>query len=196
MNRAEYIPVGFLTGTKITCRTPIGEEVEANVETLRAGDFVKTLNNGFVPVRYASFITLSTPYSYDYGCIYKMSDPSLSSDLFVASRQCTLVDNLSEETRLKIVSSEGFYNMADGMDKLPAFLDPRCSTIEQTEDLYVWFFSLEAATDDFTYGIYANRILVESVSLDSFRFIGMSPLGNPQKSSVIPDPNASTSTLS
>ena len=174
MNRAEYIPVGFLEGTKITCQTPVGTEVQANVETLRRGDLVKTLNNKFLPVKCSSFITLNTPYSSDYGCLYQMSDPSLC----LASRQCTLVDQISDETRLRIISSLGYYNLADGMNKIPAFLDPRFAVVEQSHDLNVWFFSLEAGDKDQTYGIYANGILVESVSLASFHFIGVSPLGN------------------
>lgn len=173
MNRVDSIPVGFLEGTKITCQTPIGTEVEANVETLRRGDLVKTLNNGFLPVNCSSFITLNTPYSSDYGCLYQMSDPSLC----LASRQCTLVDQISDEMRLRIISNLGHYDLADGMNKIPAFLDPRFVVLEQSQDLNVWFFSLEAGENDQTYGIYANGILVESVSLSSFKFIGVSPLG-------------------
>jgi hypothetical protein len=180
MNRVDSIPVGFLEGTKITCLTPIGTEVEANVETLRTGDLVKTLNNGFLPVRYSSFITLSTPYYSDYGCLYEMADPYIC----LASRQCTLVDQISDEIRLQIISKVGHYDLADGMNKIPAFLDPRFVPITQSQDLNVWFFSLESAEKDDTYGIYANGMLVESVSLESFRFIGVSPLGNPKNDAV------------
>lgn len=184
MNRVESIPYGFLEGTKITCRTPIGEEVQANVESLRPGDMVKTLNNGFMPVRVTSFITLSTPYAEDYGCLYQMSNPYIC----LASRQCTLVDEISDEIRLAIIQKVGYYNLADGMNKIPAFLDPRFSAIVQTQDLNVWYFSLEAEDGAQTYGIYANGILVESVSLSAFRSIGMRPLANYKESVVIPYP--------
>ena len=72
----------------------------------------------------------------------------------------------------------GYYNLADGMNKIPAFLDPRFSVVEKSHNLNVWFFSLEAEENDQTYGIYANGVLVESVSLSEFKFIGVSPLGN------------------
>ena len=175
MNRAESIPVGFLEGTKIKCQTRNGDEVDANVETLRAGDMVKTLNNGFVPVRVSSFISLNTPYDDDYGCLYQMSDPYIC----LASRQCTLVDQISDELRLEIIKKLGVYNLADGMNKIPAFLDSRFTILNQTQDLNVWYFSLEAMDGAYTYGIYANQMLVESVSLNAFQKIGYAPLGNP-----------------
>lgn len=158
-------PVGFLAGTKIDCRTPNGVEVKANVETLRTGDMVKTLNDGFVPVRWSAYSVA--------GSVYKMSD----TDLCVASQQSTLVETITDELRLKIVANMGFYNYVDGMNKIPASLDDRFSALDSSES-EIWFFSLESAEDSRSYGIYANDVLAESVSINTFRSIGIPPLGN------------------
>jgi hypothetical protein len=175
MNRVNLITVGFLEGTQILCKTQIGEETRANVETLRPGDLVKTLNNEYLHVKCVSFITLSTPYTEDYGCLYQMTDHPY---ICVASQQCTLVEEISDENRLKIIQTMGSYDLADGMNKLPAFLDNRFQIRSQTQDLNVWYFSLEAETEDTTYGIYANGLLSESVSLRNFLKIGFQPLNN------------------
>jgi hypothetical protein len=111
-----------------------------------------------------------------------MSEP----DICLASRQCTLVDEISDEMRLQIISKVGVYNLADGMNKIPAFLDQRFVAITQSQDLNVWVFSLEAEDNNQTYGIYANQILVESVSLQNFKLIGISSLGNREEELLLP----------
>lgn len=197
MNHAESISYGFLEGTKITCQTPIGEEVQANVETLRKGDLVKTLKNGYVPVILSSIVTLRPP-NYADGSIHILtqnSDPNLTADLYMASKHCTLVDNITDEMLLRSALYLGEYNKTDDMHKIPVGIDPRFSLLEHTENAQIWIFALQHYEDHANYGIYANGILVESMSRQAFNSIGVEPLGNLIHPPVFPNlDNESTET--
>lgn len=189
MNHTDSVTYGFLEGTKITCQTPIGEEVQANVETLRKGDMVKTLKDGFVPVVLSSIVTLRPP-NYANGGLYilpQSSDPNLTADLCMARKQCTLTETISAEMQLNAMLYLGEYSMTDDMNKIPAGIDPRFSCVQNTENTRIWVFSLQNYEDDVKYGIYANGILVESMSIDAFNSIGVEPLGNLKPPPVFPN---------
>jgi len=185
MNQVNSVSFGFLEGTKITCQTPIGEEVQASVETLRKGDLVKTLNNGFVPVLLSSIVTLRPP-NYANGSLFILtqdSEPNLTEDLCMACKHCTLTETIDDEMRLKALLYLGEYNTTDNMQKIPAGIDPRFSPVQHTENANIWVFSLQSQESHANFGIYANGILVESISRDVFNSIGVEPLGN-----IIPTP--------
>lgn len=160
----------FLKGTKIL--TIYGFK---QIETLKIGDLVKTLINGFQPIR---LIGKSTIYHennekkikdqlYTYTSI---NFPELIEDLVITGCHCILVDefkNNFEREQTNLVN-QGIF-ITDNKYRLPACVDERSNVYPYKGNYTVYHIALEHSDHLMNYGINANGLLVESCSLWSLQ---------------------------
>lgn len=149
----------FLEGTKILTNNGY-----IPIEKLRIGDLVKTVNNDFRKIYSIGYKTLyNNPKNNN--CIYhysKSNNTLLLDDLFITGLHSTLIKEP------KIVGS-GFTKKIDGYYKLPANADPRASKWNYTGEITIWHIAL----GNKEYGIFANRMLVESISAHNLKTSNM-----------------------
>jgi hypothetical protein len=163
---APYVePPCFLEGSKI-----LTNKSYVPVEQLRAGDKVKTVSHGFVPIhaigvrpfehlcreeRIKEQLYLCSPKKY----------PELSEDLVITGCHSTLVPEFeSPEQRAETEKTlKGIY-ITDNHYRLPACVDRRAEVYSKRGEFNVYHFALE--NDDYymNYGVYANGLLVETTS--------------------------------
>ena len=160
----------FKEGTKITCcDEETKEDCERRIETLREGMFVKTYKHGYIRVKKVASRTIKNPGDDDrtLNRIYKCaaSDyPDLKEDLYLTGCHALLVDNISSHQYEKSVQELGQLYITDGKYRLMAMLDDKAKPWNKEENVKVWHVCLDHFDPEMNYGIYANGLLVESIS--------------------------------
>ena len=167
-NVSEFIPpVCFKEDSQILCLKN-DKEIYLPIQTLRKGDLVKTLNDGYVPI---DMIGTSKFYNLEsnekrnrlYTCP-KSNYPELFEDLIITGDHSILVNKLSDEQREKTLELFGTVFITNGKSRLFAFLDERTELYEKTGVFNIYHIALENEEYRCNYGIYANGLLVESCS--------------------------------
>jgi hypothetical protein len=156
----------FLEGTKILC---LVDDVEQYVpiETIRPGNLVKTLKNGYVPVNMVGNRTITNNDSDIENRLYKCPKenyPELSEDLYITGYHSILVNKLTDIQREKTIHLLGKVYTTDGLRRLMVHLDDKSIPHDTSEEINIWHLALD--NDDYymNYGIYANGLLVETTS--------------------------------
>jgi hypothetical protein len=158
----------FKEGTKI-----LTDKGYVPVEDLRKGDMVKTVKNGFVPIYEVGVDTIN------HQCCEERADhqlyvcksqnyPELLEDLVITGFHSLLVEDFAneeqkEETRLMLSGlpkSDGYY-------LLPSRVDKRSEVFGEKGIFKVYHIALEDEDEFVNHGIYANGLLVESISKDA-----------------------------
>ena len=160
-------PVCFKEDSQILCLKN-DKEIYLPIQTLRKGDLVKTLNDGYVPI---DMIGTSKFYNLEsnekrnrlYTCP-KINYPELFEDLIITGDHSILVNKLSDEQREKTLELFGTVFITNGKSRLFAFLDERTELYEKTGVFNIYHIALENEEYRCNYGIYANGLLVESCS--------------------------------
>lgn len=160
----------FLEGSKILCLKD-NTEIYMPIETLNKGDLVKTLLNGYVPIKVigSSVIqfnpsTVLHPKDRLFICS-KQNYPELFEDLVLTGAHSILVDEITDDQRNKINEILGDVYVTDRKYRLIACIDDRTSEYNHNTDQTIWHLALENENYYGNYGIYANGLLVESVSI-------------------------------
>ena len=160
----------FLEGTKIL--TMYGFK---QIENLKIGDLVKTLKNGFQPIR----IIGKSPI-YHENSEERMKDqlytytsnvfPELIEDLVITGCHCVLVDDFKDNFEREKTNqvNQGIY-ITDNKYRLPACADERSKVYPYKGNYTVYHIALENSDYLKNYGIFANGLLVESCSLWSLK---------------------------
>jgi len=140
------------------------------IETLRKGDLVKTLKDGFIPIDMIGKRDIYNPSKKDRikDQLYKCSQdkyPELIEDLVITGCHSILVDNRvthKQVEQIKEVNGDTYFT--DDKLRLPACVDERASVYEVQGNFTIYHIALE--NDDYymNYGIYANGLLVETCS--------------------------------
>ena len=160
----------YLKGTKIL--TYIDEkEVWVNIENLKPSDLVKTYKNGFIRVKNIGWSQMQNSIHLNPNKLFKIEKnklPELTEDLYVSGKHSRLVDELTQEqisSTLKIWSKLQQIN-----DKylLMACVDDLFTDVkdENIYDMYQIILQSDSASQQ--YGIYANGLLSESMSIQTF----------------------------
>jgi hypothetical protein len=155
----------FKEGTKI-----LTDKGYIEIQDLRKGDLIKTLNDDFKPIFMIGKRTIHHTASNDgnknqlYKCCQEKY-PEIFEDLVITGHHSVLVDNFtSEEQQENVKEILGAIYVTSGKYRLPACLDERASVYETEGNYTIYHFALEHENYYCNYGVYANGLLVETCS--------------------------------
>ncbi len=158
----------FLEDTQILCLEN-GKEVYRPVQSLRKGDLVKTIYNGYLPIHMIGTSPMYNPSNNDriaarlYKCP-KENYPGLLDDLYITGCHSILVPWLTYEQGQKTIASLGRLFVTDKHCRLMAWVDEKAVPYKMEGVYNIYHIALENEDYYMNYGIYANGLLVESCS--------------------------------
>ena len=158
-------PPCFKEGSKI-----LTDKGYLPIETLRKGDLVKTLKNGYKTIDMIGKRVINNPAIKERvkEQLYKCSKdkyPELTEDLVITGCHSILVDRFtSQKQREKVIEVNGDTYVTDKKYRLPACADERASVYENKGDFTIYHIALENSDYYANYGVYANGLLVETCS--------------------------------
>ena len=146
-----------------------GKEGNYQISSLRKGDFVKTYKHGYLKIDGIGKTLVNNPghNERNKSRLYKLTNkefPELYEDLIITGCHSILVDSLSKEQREKILETYGEFNITDDKYRLEAYLEPKAYPWEKECEIEVWHLALENQDYYKNYGIWANGLLVETIS--------------------------------
>jgi hypothetical protein len=161
---AYAVPICFLKGTYIY--TNQGYRL---IETLKKGDFVNTFKDNYVPIDtiVEEEIVHDATKERNNGQLFKLSYPEypqLLKDLYITGAHSILVGKLTDTQREKIIKDYGRTFATDLFDRLPAYIDEKAKVHEESGTYTIYHLCLENDNMYTNYGIFANGLLVESLS--------------------------------
>ena len=158
----------FKEDTKILCFIN-NEEKYIPIQNIRKGILVKTLKNGYVPVKLIGKSKLYNSGNRErikerlYKCV-KDKYPTLFEDLYITGCHSILVETLTREQKEKTREMLTMLYKTEDLFRLMACLDEKAEPFEE-EGLYtIWHLALDNEDYYMNYGIYANGLLVETCS--------------------------------
>jgi hypothetical protein len=168
-----YSPSGspapcFKENSKILCLVD-GMEKELLVQDIRKGILVKTLLNGYLPVDMIGTSKLFNPANSEryadrlYLCSQEMY-PELNEDLIITGNHSILVDKFKGDEKEKILTKFKKIYITDKKYRLAAEFDERAVPYEVEGEFNIYHIALENESYYSNFGIYANKLLVESCS--------------------------------
>ena len=183
----------FLEGTKILCFEN-NQEVYRPVESLRKGNLVKTIYNGYMPVCIAGTSRIYNPGN-DYRVanrLYKCSRekyPELFEDLYITGCHSILVPSMSDNEWENTKAVNGHVYITDNHFRLIACADEKADPFNKEGFMNIYHIALDHDDICMNYGIYANGLLVESCSIEYLiKYSNMKILGE-EDSSISEDVN-------
>jgi hypothetical protein len=158
----------FLQGTKILCLVDEKEQY-ITIESLTKGTVVKTLLEGYKPVTHLGYSKMSNSglTTRERTQLYLCSPdkyPTLTEPLYITGCHSILVDQLTARQREETMNVYGKLFDTDDKYRLEAYLDERAEPWSEKGEFTVWHVALENDNPTWNYGIYANGLLVESIS--------------------------------
>jgi alpha-tubulin suppressor-like RCC1 family protein len=156
----------FLVGTKILTKNGYRA-----IETLRKGDLVKTLLDGFQPIELLGYSTIEHPGTSDrrkdqlYVCA-PAHYPEVVEDLVLTGAHSLLVDQFTDDRQRQATEKvlKKIY-VTDEKYRLPACVDSRATVYNKPGTYTIYHLALQNENYYFNYGIFANGLLVETCSL-------------------------------
>ena len=156
----------FLVGTKILTNNGYKP-----IETLRKGDLVKTLLDGFQPIELLGYSTIEHPGTSDrskdqlYVCA-PAHYPEVVEDLVLTGAHSLLVDQFTDDKQRQATEKvlKKIY-VTDEKYRLPACVDLRATVYNKPGTYTIYHLALQNENYYFNYGIFANGLLVETCSL-------------------------------
>lgn len=167
--------VCFKEDTKIlTYNSFLEKEEYVPIQNIKTGTLIKTLKSGYVPVNtIANGKLLNFDNDDRIGKrMYKCTSdkyPELFEDLYISGYHCILVKKLTAEQRSKCIKVQRKILFTEDMYRLPACADERAEPHRQQGLINIWHIALDNKDKKQNYGIYANRLLVESCSIDRLK---------------------------
>ena len=165
----------FLEGTKILCFVN-NQEVYCEIESLRKGDLVKTIYNGYMPINIIGTTSLYNPGN-DYRVVnrlYKCSRekyPTLFEDLYITGCHSILVPSMTDDQWENTKAVNGTIFVTDNHFRLIACADENAEPFNNEGFVNIYHIALEHPDILMNYGIYANGLLVESCSERNLRYL-------------------------
>lgn len=162
----------FAHDTKILGKNAQTQQEEyMDVQSLKKGDLVKTHLHGYKQIVQIMH-SLVYPYNVDsleknkmYQYMVSPNIPELFLNLTITGSHSVLVDEISNDERDKISDLMGNVFITDNKYRLPACLDMRAKPVHIPHDpIWVYHFALENECEYSNYGVFANGMLVESIS--------------------------------
>lgn len=167
-------PVCFVKGTQLLCLVE-DKEIYINIEDIKQDTWVKTFLHGYKKIKKLinlQFINSQSTQSKNTLCgIYKITkskDSNLINDLYVSGQHSLLVDNLTQEQIDKIMRIWSQLLKIDDKYLLMAFADERFERVYDNMEYELYQIILEHPDKSGRYGVYANGLLSETMSLNTF----------------------------
>lgn len=160
----------FLKGTEILCfDVENNTEVYIPIEDIQSGYLIKTLNDGYIPVKYnvTNKIKSNKHDKNKANIIYKLSVDDFSElhkDLFITGGHSILVDSLDEKSKKETLKVWNELSTVDKKYKLLTFLNERAVPVEDGE-YEIYHLILQ---DGQSHAIFANGILTETMDENHF----------------------------
>ncbi len=165
-------PICFNEGTKILCLNKDFYEIYLPIESLSAGDIVKTYKHGYRKIQFiekGKFYNDVNKYSSCMYCIKKTDENCLIENLIVTGGHSILVDSLDGFEEQNKVYFQGETLKIDDKYLLVAPLIPNVEKLTSKDEFTYYHFVLHNDGDnDKRFGVYANGILTETPSLNQF----------------------------
>jgi hypothetical protein len=165
----------FLEGSKILCFEN-NKEVYREIENLRKGDLVKTINNGYLPICMIGTSRIYNPAN-DYRVVnrlYKCSKekyPTLFEDLYITGCHSILVPRMTDNQWENTKAVNGDVFVTDNHFRLIACADEKAEPFNNEGFVNIYHLALKHRDIYMNYGIYANGLLVESCSERNLRYL-------------------------
>jgi hypothetical protein len=158
------IPICFLKGTYIYTN-----EGYKMIETLKKGDFVNTFKDNYVRIDtiVEEELIHDAEKERNNRQLFKLSYPEypqLLKDLYITGAHSILVGKLTEKQEKQIIKDYGKTFATDLFDRLPAYIDEKAKVHEESGTYTIYHLCLENENMYSNYGIFANGLLVESIS--------------------------------
>lgn len=165
----------FLKGTKILSVID-GIECLIKIEDLKPGILVETYIHGLVKVLNVGKLLLQNSIELNPNKLFKISkekfpELNLVDDLYVSGKHSRLVNDLTQEQIDKTLTIWNKLQKIDDKYLLMAYADEKFVDIKD-ENLYeLYQIVLESNCNDLSqqYGIWANGLLSETISLNTFK---------------------------
>jgi hypothetical protein len=145
-------------------------EESVAIENLKKGDLVWTLNNGYKPVHGIGrgiIYNSGTDRIRDRLYRLKTSDyPDLTEDLILTGAHSILVNKLTEQQKEQTLEALKSIFITDDKFRLMAYLDGKSVPYEKEGTFPIYHIALESENKKINYGIYGNRLLVETCNID------------------------------
>jgi hypothetical protein len=160
----------FLKETEILCLdVENNTEIYVPIEEIQSGCLIKTLNNGFIPVKYnlTNKMKSNQQDKNKANIIYKLSVDDYSElhkDLYITGGHSILVDSLDEKSKIETMKIWKELSMVDDKFKLLTFLNEKAVPIEDGE-YEIYHLVLQ---DGLSHAIYANGLLTETMDENYF----------------------------
>ena len=159
----------FNHDTKILCLNDEQQEVYVPVQDLKKGDIVKTHLHGCRKIVHVAKANMTNVPSNWEKCMYKMAksdNNDLTEDLVVTGWHSILVDKVSG----KEASSQKLFNpnkMVDDKYTVLAAFSDKFTKMEDTNEYTYYHFAVESEDRKRVYGVWANNVLVETISINN-----------------------------
>lgn len=157
-------PICFLKGTYIYTK-----EGYKQIENLKKGDLVNTFKDNYVAIdtiiEEEMYHDASKPRNK--GQLFKLDYPEypqILKELYITGAHSILVGKLTEKQKEQILKDYGKTFATDLFDRLPAYIDEKAKVHEESGMYTIYHLALENENMYSNYGIFANGLLVESLS--------------------------------
>lgn len=166
-------PICYVKGTKILCLID-NIELYVKIEDIKYDTLIKTYLHGYKKIKKLVYSTFENSLEYNNNIIsniYKLSkdkEDVLIEDLYVSGQHSLLVDSLTEKQIKKLMMFWSQLLKIDDKFLLMSCADERFEIILDKNIYELYQVVLEHENINGRYGIYANGILSESMSLNTF----------------------------
>jgi hypothetical protein len=163
--------VCYAKGTKILC---LINEIEqyVNIEDIKEDTLIKTYLHGYKKIKILGKTTIKNTYEKKINKIYKMSkekDSNLIDDLYVTGQHSLLVDSLTPLEKTQTMTKWKKFLSIDDKQLLMAWISNKFEDVKNNNIYELYQIILEHEKDSGRYGIWANGILSETMSMETFK---------------------------
>jgi hypothetical protein len=156
----------FVEGSEILCIKNDKEEY-VKVEDLDEGDLVKTYKNTPKKIKHIMKKVYKNDNSYSKIC--KLSGRlNQTKDLYLTGGHSMLVDELTEKQEKDTLKVWKQVRKIEDKCLLLCFIDDANEKIDDENEYTIYHIALENDDLDGQYGIYANGLLTESISINQY----------------------------
>jgi hypothetical protein len=164
-------PICYVKGSQILCRDNL-RECYIKVENIRPGMYVKTYPTGYKRVMVIQKNFIQNTVDRVENKIYRLpksKNRQLFEDLYITGLHSILVPKLTHEQEIKTIASWGNTIKIFNLYRLMAHLSNDFEDVKD-DDLYeIYHIVLENTNEQANDGIWANGILSESLSMETYK---------------------------